>query len=84
MDAEGNIEKGRSSWPRKEHAWLYSDMMVVVTFSSCARILGTAHFYFFFIYLFVVVFFFEVEISSRTLTPLFYARISLQWLSGLR
>ena len=57
-------------------------VVVVVSFSSLARISGEcsiihsppAHF----------CVCFEVEISSRTLIPLFYARISPQWLRELR
>ena len=36
------------------------------------------------LFVFVFVFVFEVEIRSRALIPLFYARVSPQWLSELR
>ena len=55
--------------------------VVVVVFSSLARILGECSI----IHSPPALFFLsEVEISSRTVSPLFYARVSPQWLSELR
>ena len=59
--------------------------VVVVAFSPLARILGEVRpFILGLRFCFVVVVVFHVEISSRTLIPLFYAMISPQWLSELR
>ena len=59
--------------------FLLISVMVVVTFSSLAWILGECS-----IIYSPPVLCFTVGISLRTLIPLFYARISPQWLSKLR
>ena len=65
-------------------AHLWSGVAELGAFSSLSMILGECSIiHSSLVLLFIFFFFFEVEISSRTLIPL-YARLSPQWLSELR